>query len=103
MSNNLAGSNSYLQIQPSNQTSTGRISYKDGNPVLNFIIGEQDRYLIGSSVRLVGNISIYKTDWPRFGNIEDPKKDETYAKGNQIKIYECKTYQKTCKLIDNNF
>ena len=69
MSNNLAGSNSYLQIQPSNQTSTGRISYKDGNPVLNFIIGEQDRYLIGSSVRLVGNISIYKTASGDFGNI----------------------------------
>ena len=69
MSNNLAGSNSYLQIQPSNQTSTGRISYKDGNPVLNFIIGEQDRYLIGSSVRLVGNISLYKTANGDFGDI----------------------------------
>ncbi len=69
MSNNIAGSSSYLQIQPSNQTSTGRISYRDGNPVLNFIIGEQDRYLIGSSVRLVGNIAIYKTPSGNFGDI----------------------------------
>ncbi len=61
MSNNLAGSNNYLQLFPSNHTSNGLISYKDGNPVMSFILGEQDRYLIGSSVRLVGNIAIYKT------------------------------------------
>jgi len=69
MSVNTAGSNSYLQIQPSNQTSTGRISYRDGNPVLNFIIGEQDRYLLGSSVRLTGNMSVYKTANGDFGDI----------------------------------
>ena len=57
----LAGSNNYLQLFPSNQTSNGTISYRDGNPVMSFILGEQDRYLIGSSVRLVGNISIYKS------------------------------------------
>ena len=69
MSNNLAGSNSNLVIQPSNHTSTGRISYRDGNPVLSFVIGEQDRMLIGSSVRLTGNISCYKTANGDFGNI----------------------------------
>jgi len=69
MSVNTAGSNSYLQIQPSNQTSTGRISYRDGNPVLNFIIGEQDRYLLGSSVRLVGNMAVYKTPNGDFGDV----------------------------------
>ncbi len=69
MSNNLAGSNSYIQLFPSNHTSTGTISYRDGNPVVSFILGEQDRYLIGSSVRLCGNISIYKTPSGNFGNI----------------------------------
>lgn len=69
MSVNTAGSNSYLQIQPSNQTSTGRISYRDGNPVLNFIIGEQDRYLLGSSVRLTGNMAVYKTANGDFGDV----------------------------------
>ena len=69
MSNSTAGSNSYLQIQPSNQTSTGRISYRDGNPVLNFIIGEQERFLIGSSVRLTGNIAVYKTPNGDFGDV----------------------------------
>lgn len=65
----LAGSNSYLQIQPSNQTSTGRISYRDGNPVVNFVLGEQERFLIGSSVRLTGNIACYKTAVGDFGSI----------------------------------
>ena len=69
MSNNQAGSNSYLQLFPSNQPSNGTISYRDGNPVISFILGEQDRYLIGSSVRLCGNISIYKAPDGNFGEI----------------------------------
>jgi len=51
-----------LQVTPSNHTSTGKISYKDGNPLIQFIIGEQSRMLVGSSVRLVGDMSIFKAD-----------------------------------------
>lgn len=51
-----------LQVTPSNHTSTGKISYKDGNPLIQFIIGEQERMLIGSSVRLVGDLSIFQKD-----------------------------------------
>jgi hypothetical protein len=51
-----------LQVTPSNHTSTGKISYKDGNPLIQFILGEQDRMLVGSSVRLVGDLSIFKAD-----------------------------------------
>ncbi len=76
MSNNLAGSNNYLQIFPSNHTSNGLISYKDGNPVMSFILGEQDRYLIGSSVRLVGNIAIYKTPNGAHGDVPTAGTDE---------------------------
>jgi len=64
-----AGSTSYIQIPPSNHSSTGSISYRDGNPVISFVMGEQDRFLLGHSVRLVGNISIYKTPDGSFGNI----------------------------------
>tara|TARA_R110001592_G_scaffold86176_3_gene254414 strand:+ start:4363 stop:5709 length:1347 start_codon:yes stop_codon:yes gene_type:complete len=46
----------HLQIQPSNIVSTGRVSYKNGNPVIQFIIGEQDKYLLGNSLRFTGNI-----------------------------------------------
>ena len=69
MSNNLAGSTSYIQLAPSNHPSNSLISYKDGNPVVNFILGEQDRYLIGSSVRLMGNIAVYKTPNGDYGDI----------------------------------
>ena len=69
MSNNTAGSNSYIQLFPSNHPSNNNISYRDGNPVISFILGEQDRYLIGNSVRLCGNISIYKTPSGNFGDI----------------------------------
>ncbi len=51
-----------LQVTPSNHTSTGKISYKDGNPLIQFIIGEQDRMLIGNSVRLVGKFNVFKAD-----------------------------------------
>tara|TARA_R110002153_G_scaffold25673_4_gene81284 strand:- start:2679 stop:3992 length:1314 start_codon:yes stop_codon:yes gene_type:complete len=49
-----------LQVTPSNHTSTGTISYRDGNPLIQFIIGEQERMLVGQSVRLVGKFSCFK-------------------------------------------
>ena len=47
-------SNLNIEVVPSNVTSNGQISFKDGNPVIQFIIGEQDRLLIGNSVRFTG-------------------------------------------------
>ena len=49
-----------LHITPSNVLSSGKISYKSGNPVIQFIIGEQSRALLGQSVRVCGNFRIYK-------------------------------------------
>ncbi len=54
------GQNVYLDIQPSNVVSTGKVSYKEGNPVIQFIIGENDLHLMGSSVRFCGNIAVYR-------------------------------------------
>jgi hypothetical protein len=47
-------SNMNVEVVPSNVTSNGSISFKNGNPVIQFIIGEQDRMLIGNSVRFCG-------------------------------------------------
>ena len=47
-------SNHNLEISPSNVLSNGVVSFKNGNPVISFIIGEQDRLLLGKSVRLCG-------------------------------------------------
>ena len=46
--------NSFIEIVPSNVNSNASISFAGGNPVLQFIIGSQDRMLLGNSVRFVG-------------------------------------------------
>ena len=51
-------SNQNLEITPSNVTSDGTLSFSNGQPVIQFIVGEQDRYLLGQTVRLVGNFSV---------------------------------------------
>jgi hypothetical protein len=43
-----------VEVTPSNVTSTGTVSFKSGNPVIQFIIGEQERLLLGQSVRFCG-------------------------------------------------
>jgi hypothetical protein len=65
--NNLEGSKSYISIAPSNHPANSLISYKSGNPVINFVIGEQERYLIGDSLRITGEIAIYSAPDGDFG------------------------------------
>ena len=48
-----------LEIVPSNITSDGTLSYRNGQPTIQFIIGEQERLLIGNSVRLTGNFRVH--------------------------------------------
>lgn len=55
-------SNQHIEIVPSNVTSNGEISFRNGQPVIQFIIGEQERYLLGNSIRLVGNFSVLNGD-----------------------------------------
>jgi hypothetical protein len=51
-----------LEIVPSNITSDGKLSYRNGQPTIQFVIGEQERMLIGQSVRLCGRLKIRKND-----------------------------------------
>ncbi len=69
------GQNVYMDVQPSNVVSTGKVSYKEGNPVIQFIIGENDLHLMGSSVRFCGNIAVYR---------DANKTIQTEASGNLI-------------------
>jgi len=55
-------SNQHLEIIPSNITSDGTLSFKNGQPVVQFIIGEQERYLIGQSLRLTGKFTAFSSD-----------------------------------------
>ena len=52
-------SNQHLEITPSNVTSDGKLSFRNGQPVIQFILGEQDTYLLGSSMRLVGEFGVF--------------------------------------------
>lgn len=50
----------YQEVQPSNVNSTQKISYKNGNPIVSFLIGAQPHLLDASSVRISGDINFYK-------------------------------------------
>jgi len=50
----------YQEIQPSNINSTQKVSYKNGNPIISFLIGSQPHLLDASSVRISGDINFYK-------------------------------------------
>jgi hypothetical protein len=50
----------YNEVQPSNVNSTQKISYKKGNPIVNFLIGSQPHLLDAGSVRISGEIEFFK-------------------------------------------
>ena len=53
-------SKKYLDIQPNNVPASGKVSYKNGNPVLTFTFGRQDAWLDLSSLRVSGTLNIWR-------------------------------------------
>jgi len=53
-------SNQHLEITPSNITSDGKLSYKNGQPTIQLLIGAQDRFIVPGSVRLCGELTVKK-------------------------------------------
>jgi hypothetical protein len=51
--------NTYIQVTPSNVLSNGKVSYRNGNPVIRFEIGERDMHLIPNSIRLSGKLACF--------------------------------------------
>ena len=76
-------SNVNLHITPSNVLSSGKISYKAGNPVIQFIVGEQDRLLLGNSIRICGKFSI----WTNAGGTEIPVGGDNLAMDERLGVY----------------
>ena len=72
-----------LHITPSNVLSSGKISFKSGNPVIQFIIGEQDRLLLGSSIRLVGKVNF----WTNQAGNAVPVKTDSLSWDSRIGMY----------------
>lgn len=54
-------SNRYIEVRPQNNPSDGKISYKNGNPQVTFIVGEQNGFLLGKTVRISGRFHAYST------------------------------------------
>lgn len=47
----------YIDVLPSNISTTNQVGYSKGTPLVQFTIGSQDAYLLGSTIRLVGKYS----------------------------------------------
>jgi len=62
--------NHHVEIVPSNVTSDGTISFVNGQPVMQFIIGSQDRFVMGKTIRLSGNFALFEDvdDLPEDGD-----------------------------------
>jgi hypothetical protein len=54
----------YIEIRPDNIPADGKISFKNGFPVLSFTISAQDGLLDTSSVRIIGNFNAFKDNLP---------------------------------------
>ena len=91
-----------VEVSPANTLSNGKISFKGGSPVIQFIIGEQDRMLIGKSVRLCGDF-VVKLDSTGLvsgdvtsasaPNLHLPSRLGTYAMIDQLVIKSQATHQ----------
>jgi len=53
-------SKKYLSIQPNNVPSSGKVSFARGNPILTVTLGRQDAMLDLSSLRLAGDLNIWR-------------------------------------------
>jgi len=50
----------HQEIVPSNITSDGKLSYYNGQPTVQFLLGEQDRFIKPGTIRLVGEFTVWK-------------------------------------------
>ena len=50
----------YIEIRPDNIPADGKISFKNGFPVLSFTVSAQDGMLDPSTLRIVGNFNAFK-------------------------------------------
>ena len=55
-----SGYTTHQEIVPSNITSDGSLSYANGQPTVQFLLGEQERFIVPGSVRFVGEFNVYK-------------------------------------------
>jgi len=76
----------YIEIRPDNIPADGKISFKNGFPVLSFTISAQDGLLDPSSVRIVGKFAAYKDNLATPTPVTD---GDGLTMNNRLGIYNC--------------
>ena len=64
----------YIDVLPTNVNQVQSVSYRNGNPLVEFKIGAQDRYLLGSTIRINGQLSVTKAGGATNPADGDPRK-----------------------------
>lgn len=89
-------SKEYIDVLPTNVNQVQSVSYHDGNPLVEFKIGAQERYLLGSTIRLNGVLSVFKDGDVQVGGGDDVNVDPrlgVFACLDQLVISSAKTSQ----------
>jgi len=76
----------FIEIRPDNIPADGKISFKNGFPVLSFTISAQDGLLDPRSVRIVGNFNAYKDNLATPTPLTD---GDDLTMNNRLGIYNC--------------
>ena len=74
----------YIDVLPTNVNQVQSVSYRNGNPLVEFKIGAQDRYLLGSTIRINGQLSVTKT-----GGVTNPADADLIAMDPRLGVYAC--------------
>jgi hypothetical protein len=61
----------YFDIQALNRSTTGTFSYDSGSPVLQFAVGDVEKYLIGNSLRLSFDFKVFNTNGTQVSTAEE--------------------------------
>ena len=74
----------YIDVLPTNVNQVQSVSYRNGNPLVEFKIGAQDRYLLGSTIRINGQLSVTKA-----GGATNPADGDLIAMDPRLGVYAC--------------
>ena len=65
-------SSKYIEIVPTNVPSNGKISFKNGHPVIQFLMGATEHLLLGSSIRLTGDMKCWLKSTGKGAGAKEP-------------------------------
>jgi hypothetical protein len=74
----------YIEIRPDNIPADGKISFKNGFPVLSFTISAQDGLLDPSTIRIIGDFAAYKDNLATPTPLQD---GDNVTMNNRLGIY----------------